>query len=109
MATLTGFKTDSQGTYIEKDPFAKLDYTLDFTDYMPAGDTIATHTVTAQTITGDATPLVIASSSNTTLLVTAIIQAGTAGKIYNIEYRIVTANNKQDSRNIRIKVLERSA
>jgi hypothetical protein len=30
MATLTGFKTDRVGAYIEKDPYAQLDYSLDF-------------------------------------------------------------------------------
>lgn len=109
MATLTGFKTDNIGTYIEKDTYAILDYSLDFTNWMPATDTIATSTVTAQAISGDATPLTINSSSNTNYVVTAIIGGGTAGKIYNIEYRIVTANSKRDSRNIRIKVLERQA
>ena len=109
MATLTGFKTDNVGTYIEKDPYAILDYSLDFTNWMPAGDTISSITVTAQTITGDATPLTINSSTNTSYVVTAIISGGTAGKIYNIEYRIITANAKRDSRNIRIKVLERQA
>ena len=109
MATLTGFKTDNVGTYIEKDPYAILDYSLDFTNWMPANDTISSITVTAQSITGDATPLSINSSTNTNYVVTAIISGGTAGKIYNVEYRIITANAKRDSRNIRIKVIERQA
>jgi len=109
MATLTGFKQDHLGTYIDKDPFAILDYTLDWTNWLPTGDTISSHTVTVQTIAGDATPLAKNSSVNTTTLCTAIISGGTAGRIYNVEYKIVTANAKQDSRNIRIKVLERSA
>ena len=40
MATLTGFKQDRAGLYIEKDPFSLLDYTLDWTNWMPTGDTI---------------------------------------------------------------------
>ena len=107
MATLTGFKTDNVGTYIEKDPYSILDYSLDFTNWMPAGDTISTITVTAQTITGDATPLTINSSTNTSYVVTAVIGGGTAGKIYNVKYRIITANSKRDARSIRIKVIER--
>lgn len=109
MATLTGFKTDNVGTYIEKDPYAILDYSLDFENWMPANDTISSITVTAQSITGDAAPLTINSSTNTNYVVTAIISGGTAGKIYNVEYRIITANAKRDSRNIRIKVIERQA
>ena len=109
MATLTGFKEDRVGVYIEKDPYAVLDYTLDFTNWMPSGETIQTISVTAETISGDSSPLTIDSTTNTDYLATAFISAGTAGNIYNVEYKIVTDNAKQDSRNIRIKVLERQA
>jgi len=77
MPNLTGFKEDRVGVYIEKDPYAILDYTLDFTNWLPSGDTIASITVTAETISGDSTPLAIDSSTNTTTLVTANISAGT--------------------------------
>lgn len=107
MATLTGFKTDRVGTYIEKDPYAVLDYSLDWTNWMPAGETINTVAVTAQAIAGDSAPLTIDSTSNTDYVVTAFISGGTAGNIYNVEYKITTDNSKQDSRNFRIKVLER--
>jgi len=109
MPSLTGFQEDRVGVYIDKDPYAVLDYTLDFTNWMPDGDTIQSITVTAETISGDSNPLTIDSSTNTDYLVTANISSGTAGKIYNVEYRIVTANGLQDSRNFRIKVLERQA
>jgi hypothetical protein len=109
MPSLTGFQEDRVGAFIEKDPYAVLDYTLDFTNWLPSGDTITSITVTAQTITGDATPLTIDSSTNTNTLVTANISAGTVGNIYNIEYKIVTTNGLRDSRNFRIKVVERQA
>jgi len=109
MATLTGYKQDRVGVYIEKDPYAVLDFSLDWTQWMPTGDTIASTTITAETISGDSSPLVIDSNSNTDYVVTAIISGGTAGKIYNVEYKIATSNALQDSRNIRIKVLERQA
>jgi hypothetical protein len=109
MPNLTGFKEDRVGVYIEKDPYAILDYTLDFTNWLPSGDTIASITVTAETISGDSTPLAIDSSTNTTTLVTANISAGTAGNIYNVEYKIITTNGLRDSRNFRIKVVERQA
>ncbi len=107
MADLTGFKQDRQGTYIEKDPYAVLDYTLDWGNWMPTGVTINTITVTAETIAGDSAPLVIASTTNTNTLATANISGGTVGNIYNVEYKIVTTNSLQDSRNFRIRVLER--
>ena len=109
MATLTGFKQDRVGVYIEKDPYAVLDYTLDWENWMPSGEVINAITVTAETISGDASPLVVDSSTNTNYLVTAYVSGGTAGNIYNLEYRITTDQNKKDSRNIRIKVIERQA
>lgn len=109
MATLTGYKQDRVGQFIEKDPFAVLDFSLDFTNWMPVGDTLSTITVTAETIANDSSPLVIDSTNNTNYLATANISGGTAGKIYNVEYKIVTTNSIKDSRNIRIKVLERQA
>lgn len=109
MATLTGYKQDRVGVYIEKDPYAVLDYTLDWENWMPSGEVINSITVTAETISGDASPLVVDSSTNTDYLVTAFVSGGTVGNIYNLEYRIVTDQNKRDSRNIRIKVVERQA
>jgi hypothetical protein len=109
MATLTGFKQDRVGVYIEKDPYAVLDYSLDWQNWMPSGEVISTITVTAETISGDASPLTVDSSTNTDYIVTANLSGGTAGNIYNLEYRIVTDQSKQDSRNIRIKVVERQA
>lgn len=108
MATLTGFKQDRAGIYIDKDPYAVLDYSLSWNQWMPSGDGITTATVTAETIAGDSTPLTVDSTTITeNTLLTATISGGTAGNIYNLEYRIVTSNGLKDSRNLRIKVLER--
>lgn len=107
MANLTGFQQDRAGTYIEKDPYAVLDYTLDWENWMPTSEVISSITVTAETISGDSSPLVIDSTTNTDYLVTAYISGGSVGEIYNVEYKIVTDQNKQDSRNFRIKVIER--
>jgi len=109
MPSLTGYKIDQVGTYIDKDPYAVLDYTLDWTNWMPTGDTISTITVTAETISGDSAPLTIDSTTNNDYLATANISGGTAGNIYNVEYKIDTTNGLKDSRNIRIKILERQA
>ena len=103
MPNLTGFQEDRVGAYIEKDPYAILDYSLDWTNWMPAGDTITSISVTAQT------GITIDSTTNTDYIATANISGGTAGTIYNIEFKIVTTNGLRDSRNFRIKVLERQA
>ena len=103
MPNLTGFQEDRVGAYIEKDPYAALDYSLDFTNWMPSGDTITSISVTADA------GITIDSTTNTDYIATANISGGTAGNIYNIEFRIVTTNGLQDSRNFRIKVIERQA
>ena len=112
MATITGFKKDAKGVFIEKDPFATLDYTLDFTNWMPEGYTIASLSVTATNVNGDSTSLAIDSTTHTNFLASAIISGGEAGQIYNVEYRLTFATsdstaNRQDSRNFRIKCTER--
>lgn len=107
MPNLTGYKKDNVGTYIIKDPAAILDYTLDWSEWLPSGDEISSATVTIQTITGDALPLTLDSSSSTTSTTTAIISGGTAGNKYNVEYTITTTDSKTDSRNFRIFVQER--
>lgn len=107
MPSLTGFKEDRVGVYIEKDPYAVLDYTLDFTNWLPTGDTISSATITAQAITDDAAPLVVDTTSHTDTVATGDLSGGTAGNIYNVEYKIDTTNGLKDSRNIRIKVVER--
>jgi hypothetical protein len=103
MPSLTGFQEDRVGVYIEKDPYAVLDYTLDWTNWMPDGDTITSVAVTADS------GITIDSTSNTDYIVTAYISGGTAGTIYNVEYKIDTTNGLKDSSNFRIKVLERQA
>ena len=111
MPSITGFKQDASGLYIEKDPFATLDYTPDFTDWMPAGYVIASLSVTATNVNGDSSSLVVGSSTHTNFLASAILSGGEAGNVYNVEYRITISQDstadKQDSRNFRVKVLER--
>lgn len=107
MPNLTGFKEDRVGVYIEKDPYAVLDYTLNWSNWLTSDDTISSISVSVETISGDSAPLAVDSTTNTPSLTTAYISGGTVGNIYNVEYRITTANNLQDSRNFRIKVVER--
>ena len=59
MPNLTGYKKDNTGTYITKDPSAVLDYTLDWSEWLPSGDEISSSTVTIQSIAGDSAPLTL--------------------------------------------------
>jgi hypothetical protein len=82
-----------------KDPNAVLDYQWDWTDWLPAGDTITTANVSITS--GDVT---LNSQSNTTTAVTAWISAGTAGTEATLVARVTTAQGRTDDRTIGLKI-----
>lgn len=110
MSTTTGFKQDNFGSYIDKDPHAVLNYTIDWTDWID-GDQIesSTWTVTTySTSTVDTSVLTVdntAISGNKKSIVT--LSAGTVGNIYSVRNTIVTANDLTESRAFRVKVVNR--
>jgi len=108
MATITGFYQDNTGYVIDKDPEARLDYQLRWTDWMPSGDSIDTSTWTAETITGDGDPLTVSGSSNTTTTATATVTGGTEGNIYRLYNEITTTGGLTERRFFRVKVKARS-
>lgn len=83
-----------------KDPSAVLDYGFDWTDWLD-GDTIATSTWTAPT------GLTVASHSNTTTTTLAWLSGGTAGQVYSVVNRVVTAGGRTDDRSHIIAVQDR--
>ena len=108
MATLTGFRADRDGAYIDKDTDAVLDYSVDWTNWMPTSDTITTSTWAITAIAGDEDALTIDSEAETTLVATAVISGGTDGNIYTVSNTIVTADGRTERRHFRIIVKARS-
>lgn len=108
MATITGFLADNEGTYIDKDLEASLVYTMDWSQWLPAGETISTSTWSLETITGDTDPLVNESYNHTDSSSLIEISGGTIGKIYKVYNTITTTSGYQDRRYFRIKVKARS-
>jgi len=108
MATLTGYLRDNKGIYIDKDPNATLDYTLDWAEYTQAGDAIASAVWTSSAISGDATPIVIGAASINNDKATVLISGGTAGNIYTITCAVTSTNNLIDRRSFRIVVKSRT-
>ena len=108
MATLTGYKQDRDGVYIDKDPEATLDYSLEWNEYLTAGNEITSATWSIGAITGDTDPLTVDSSTNTATRTTAVISGGTAGNIYTVTCAIVTEDATEDRRFFRIAVKNRS-
>jgi hypothetical protein len=108
MTTLTGFQADRDGAFIDKDPEATLDYTIDWTNWMPASDTISTSSFAITSPAGDSDPITVDSNSNTNYKATAVLTGGTAGNIYTVTNTIVTTNNITDRRFFRVTVKARS-
>lgn len=108
MATVTGFRADRDGAFIDKDPEATLDYSIDWTNWMPTSDTINTSTWAVTSPAGDSDPITVSSDSETSYVATAVLTGGTAGNSYTITNTIATNNNITDRRNFRIFVKARS-
>jgi hypothetical protein len=85
-----------------KSPASTLDYEFDWTNWMPATDTISSVTFTAST------GLTVASSpapSHTTLTATAWLTGGTAGQTYTLSCTITTAAGRIDQRTQNVNVV----
>lgn len=106
----TGFQVTNTGLVIDKDPSAVMIYTLDWTDWLDNGDSIATANWTAAARRNDPTPLVIVDSGISTGTATYVeLSGGQADKTYIVGVTITTANGITDARNFRVNVLVRSA
>lgn len=85
-----------------KDPQAVLDYVFPWSEWLAAGETVTTHTVTA-----GAGITVNSSSVGATGDVTVWLSGGTAGNYYSVACRIVTNAGRTDERTMTILVQER--
>ena len=110
MTTITGYKQDTQGTYIVKDRLATLTYSMNWSEWLPTGASVASVSYSVAPPTYNPTPLTLSSSGvsggNVTFVVLA---AGTAGKIYTVTAQITLDNSQVDRRSFRVKVENRSA
>ena len=84
-----------------KDPSAVLDYVFDWTEWLASGETIATHTITADT------GITVDSSTEDDGKVTVWLSGGTAGINYKVACKITTSAGRTDERTIWIKVTNR--
>jgi uncharacterized protein YndB with AHSA1/START domain len=108
MSTITGYKKDTVGAYIDKDPGARLVYSMDWSDWLPTGDTLSTATYVISTITGDAAPIVKHSQGIEGSTVSYVeLSGGTAKEIYTVTATITTTDGNTDKRRFRLKVNDR--
>jgi hypothetical protein len=108
--TRTGYEKDTQGSWIAKDPQAQLIYSMDWVDWLPAGDSIQSVEYTLQVRANDPEPLVKESQGmqgTNNHLTYVELSGGQRGKVYTVTAAIVTVNQLQDRRSFRIKVEDR--
>lgn len=110
MATLTGYKRDSESLYIDKDPEAVLIYTFDWSNWLGSGEQITTSNWTIDAISGDTDPLTVDSSiiHNNSKQTIVTISGGTAGNIYTVRNTIVTDDSQTERKFFRIVCKQRS-
>jgi hypothetical protein len=99
-----------------KDPNAKLDYVLDWSDWLATGDTVSSAAATVSPtgglmISGTAAGTFSNSASvsltvTSSYLVTVWAKDGTAGSSYDITVRVTTASGRIDDRTITITCRE---
>lgn len=92
------FQYDADGAYIDKDPRARLDYTINWTDWLKSGESIASSVWSAATGVTIASTLVSGSKS------TVWVSGGDAGSSYTIRNFIITSTNNEEARSFRLKV-----
>lgn len=86
-----------------KDPQALLDYAVDWSPWLGAGETISTAVVTVDAGLTKDRPETAASSG----LVTVWISGGSDGDTYSVNFHITTSQGRTDERSIHIRVRNR--
>lgn len=81
-----------------KDPSAKLDYTLNWGEWLQEDD----DTILEATVPNPPSGVTIVSVGHTPTTTTVWISGGTAGTSYDVTVRILTAGGRQDERTITI-------
>lgn len=88
-------------TSFAKDPGENLDYGIDWSDWLAAGETISTSVWTV------AAGLTKGSDSNTTTTTTVWLSGGTAGTTYRVENAVTTNASRTGVRSFLIVVQDR--
>jgi hypothetical protein len=89
-------------TYL-KDPDAVLDYAVDWSAWLPTGDTIVASTWAVPTGITQTTP----PPSFTDTAATIWLAGGTLGQTYELVNHVTTAQGRQDDWTIKVSIRER--
>ena len=104
MATITGYKKDTEGSWIAKDPSAQLVYSMEWNQWLATGQSLASSSYAVSTISGDASPLAKVSSGISGTQSYVELSGGTAGEIYTVTATITTDDGATDRRAFKVKV-----
>lgn len=105
----TGFEVINQTLWITKDPEAQLVYTLDWTDWLAAGDSIAEAEFEVVARANDPDPLLkVSDGINAGNQTYVELAAGQLGKSYTVSIKITTADGLIDRRSFKVKIEQRS-
>ena len=108
--TRTGYEQDAQGVWIAKDPEATLTYSMDWSEWLPEGDTVTAVSYTLQVRANDPDPLIRdAQGVQTGYRTYVTLRGGEVGKIYTVTAQVTTDSGQIDRRSFRLKVENRSA
>ena len=109
MSTITGYKEDTDGVYIQKDRLARLVYSMDWTDWLPTGANITAVYYTIAARINDASPPVVHTDGILAgnKITYAEISGGSVGKVYTVTAVITLDSGETDRRAFRIKVENR--
>jgi hypothetical protein len=111
MTATTGFQIINNLLTIDKDPVAKLTYTLDWSQWLTSGDTIGSASYSLQVRANDPQPIVnelsgVTGSGTQTYIK---LSGGQKERTYTVTVTVTTANGLIDRRNFRVRVKNRSA
>jgi len=105
----TGFEYKNNLLQIDKDPTAVLTYTFEWNEWLETNDAIATAVYTVQTRSNDPKPLLKVSSGITGTKTYVQLSQGQLDKVYTVTVKVITTDGLTDSRNFRIRIMNRSA
>lgn len=104
MATITGYKKDTEGSWIDKDPSAQLVYNMEWNQWLATGQSLASTSYAVSTVSGDASPLTNEGSGISGTQTYIELSGGTAGEIYTVTATITTDDGATDRRAFKVKV-----
>lgn len=105
--TTTGYQKDVQGHWIEKDPQAKLIYSLDWQDWLLANDALASVVYTVTPSAGANDIDLIESGTQLGYLTYCELSKGVHGETYTVSAKVTTVDGRIDTRRFRIKCKNR--